>query len=182
MISVSNVLSFLRVPLAFLFLVESASLRCFAIVLAMITDSVDGYLARRNNAVTKFGMILDPLTDKFFVYFALSSLFVEGRLSSWQVAAMLSRDIAVFAYSLLILLMGRAKSIAFRSLWAGKVSTALQFIVLIGIVFDLSFSWITYSAFFVMGGIAFMELFQSSKGVWSPFQMFHVGSANDHRR
>lgn len=175
MINVSNVLSFLRVPFAFLFLVESSSLRCFAVVLAMITDSVDGYLARKRNVVTKFGMVLDPLTDKFFVYFALSALFLEGKLSPWQVTAMLSRDIAVIAYSLLILLMGRTKSITFRSLWAGKASTALQFIVLIGLAFDLSFSWITYSAFFVMGAIAFMELSQSSKGTQSPFKMFHAG-------
>ena len=178
MINISNFLSFLRIPLAFLFLLKSSEVRCIAVVLAMITDSVDGYLARRSNTVTKFGMILDPLADKFFVYFALRALFTEGILSPWQVTAMLSRDIAVFGYCFLAFVMGRANSIAFRSLWAGKASTALQFIVLIGLTFGLSFSWITYGAFFVMGAIAFMELSQSSKGNQNPFQLFR---SNDHR-
>ena len=177
MITISNFLSFLRIPLAFLFLVEGSSARCFAVVVAMITDSIDGYLARKSNTVTKFGTILDPLADKFFVYFALSVLFSEGKLSPWQVTAMLSRDIAVFGYCFLAFVMGRAKSIAFRSLWAGKASTALQFIVLIGLTFGLSFSWITYGAFFVMGAIAFMELSQSSKGTQNPFHLFR---SHDH--
>ena len=172
MINVSNVLSFLRIPLAFLFFVESANLRCFAVIFAMVTDSIDGYLARKRSTVTKFGMILDPIADKFFVYFALSALFYESKLSSWQVTAMLSRDIAVLGYCFLAFIMGRAKSIAFRPLWAGKASTALQFVVLIGLTLGLSFSWITYSAFFVMGAVAFMELSQSSPGTENPFKVF----------
>lgn len=160
MITVSNSLSFLRIPLAFLFLSDSYSLRCIAIILAMITDSIDGYIARRNKSVTLFGAVLDPATDKFFVYFALTTLFFEGRLLAWQVAAMLSRDIFVCLYALFVVFMGRWKSLVVRSIRAGKMTTALQFIVLIGLVFQMSFSWITYSAFVMMGGFAFVELFQ----------------------
>lgn len=161
MITISNSLSFLRVPLAFLFLVESPNLRFLAILLAMITDSVDGYLARRSRSVSKFGAILDPATDKFFVYFALATLFLEGRLLLWHILAMLSRDIVVCIYGIFMLVMRRWKAIVFRSVRAGKVTTALQFIVLMGLVFQISFSWITYSTFVVMGGFMFVELFQT---------------------
>lgn len=168
MITVSNSLSFLRIPLAFLFLSDNAYLRCFAVVLAMISDSVDGYIARRNHSVTQFGAILDPLTDKFFVYFALTVLFFEGRLQLLQMIAMLSRDVVIGGYGLMLLLTGRTKSIVFRSLRAGKVATALQFCVLIGLVFQISFTWITYSAFVVVGFLAFLELFQPPKRIIFP--------------
>ncbi len=156
-------MSFLRIPLAFLFLSESYYLRCIAIALAMITDSVDGYLARRNQTVTLFGAVLDPATDKFFVYFGLSTLFFEGKLLVWQVLAMISRDVFVCLFGLLSVVVGGWKSLVIRSIRAGKITTALQFIVLIGLVLQMSFSWITYSAFVVMGGFAFVELFQRSE-------------------
>lgn len=170
MITVSNSLSFLRIPLAFLFLLESPYLRFFAVLLAMITDSVDGYLARRSQSVSRFGAILDPATDKFFVYFALTTLFLEGRLLVWHILAMLSRDVVVSIYGFIMFVAGRWKSIVFRSVRAGKVTTALQFMVLMGLVFQMSFSWITYSAFFVMGGFMFVELFQAPNHISNVFQ------------
>jgi phosphatidylglycerophosphate synthase len=165
MITISNSLSFLRIPLAFLFLLESPYMRLVAVLLAMFTDSIDGYLARRSRSVSRFGAILDPATDKFFVYFALTTLFLEGRLLLWQVAAMLSRDVVVSIYGFFMLVIGRWKSIVFRSVRAGKVTTALQFMVLMGLVFQISFSWVTYSAFVVMGGFMFVELFQPTNRV-----------------
>jgi CDP-diacylglycerol--glycerol-3-phosphate 3-phosphatidyltransferase len=167
MITVSNSLSFLRVPLAFLFLVESPNVRFFAVLLAMITDSIDGYLARRSRSVSRFGAFLDPATDKFFVYFALTTLFFEGRLLLWHMLAMLSRDVVVCIYGFFMLIAGRWKSIVFRSVRAGKMTTALQFIVLMGLVFQMSFSWLTYSAFIAMGGLMFIELFQTPDRAFS---------------
>lgn len=163
MISVSNSLSFLRVPLAFLFLSESIPLRCGAILLAMVTDSIDGYIARRNQSVSRFGAFLDPVADKFFVYFALVALFMEGKLQVLQMIVMLSRDIVILGYGVLMVVSGRAKSIVFRSLRAGKVATALQFCVLIGLVLNVTFSWFVFSAFIGVGVLAFLELFNPPK-------------------
>lgn len=170
MITISNSLSFLRIPLAFLFLSESVYYRCTAIILAMISDSIDGYIARRSHSVSRFGMVLDPFTDKFFVYFALCVLFIEGKLQLLQMFAMISRDIVLGGYGLSMVLLGRAKSIVLRSLRAGKIVTALQFCVLIGLVMHLSFSWITYSAFILIGSLALVELFLGSKQVVSPWK------------
>lgn len=170
MLTVSNSLSFLRIPLAFLFLSDSSYLRCCAVILAMISDSVDGYIARRNHSVSRFGAILDPVTDKFFVYFALTVLLIDGRLHLLQMVAMLSRDVVIGGYGLIMMMMGRTKSIVFRPLRAGKVATALQFCVLIGLVFQVSFSWISYSAFLIIGIFALLELFQPYKQMQFPWQ------------
>ena len=163
--TLSNSLSFIRVPLAFLFLQESPYLRLFAILLAMVTDSVDGYLARRSRSASRFGAILDPATDKFFVYFALTVLFLEEKIALWQAAAMLSRDVFLCFYGIFMAATGRWNTIVFRAIRWGKVTTALQFIVLMGLVLQFSFSWIAYAAFVAMGWLAFIELFQVSGSV-----------------
>ncbi len=160
MLTLSNTLSLIRLPLAFFFLQESILLRLLAIVLAMITDSIDGYLARRSQSVSRFGAILDPAMDKFFVFFVLTVFLFEGKLASWQVAAMLSRDFFLCLYGIFMTATGRWKTIIFRAIRWGKVTTALQFIVLMGLVMQFSFSWIVYGAFVAMGWLAFIELFQ----------------------
>lgn len=161
MITVSNSLSFLRAPLAFLFLQANPFIRLSAILLAMITDCIDGYLARRTQSASRFGAILDPTMDKFFVYFSLSILFLDGHVSLWQAAAMLARDGFLCLYGLLMFLMGRWKLVVFRAIRWGKVTTALQFAVLSGLTFQIIFPWQVYAAFLAAGALAFGELIQS---------------------
>jgi phosphatidylglycerophosphate synthase len=110
--------------------------------------------------VSRIGAILDPATDKFFVYFALCILFLEGKIFAWEIAAMLSRDFSLCLYGLFMLAMGRWKTVVFRAIRWGKATTALQFIVLVGLVLHFSFSWMTFGALSAMGGLAFIELFQ----------------------
>jgi CDP-diacylglycerol--glycerol-3-phosphate 3-phosphatidyltransferase len=160
MLTASNSLSFIRAPLAFLFLQDNSTLRIIAIILAMVTDSIDGYLARRSQSVTRFGAILDPTMDKFFVYFAMTVLFLETRLAPWEMAAMLSRDFFLCLYGIFMVVAGRWKTIVFRAIRWGKVTTALQFVVLVGVVMDVSFPWYVFAGFVVMGWLAFLELFQ----------------------
>lgn len=160
MLTASNSLSFVRAPLAFMFLQENSTLRILAIVLAMITDSIDGYLARRSQSVSRFGAILDPAMDKFFVYFAMTVLFLEGQMAPWETAAMLSRDFFLCLYGLLMLAARRWKTVVIRAIRWGKVTTALQFIVLIGLVVGIPLPWYIFASFIGMGWLAFLELFQ----------------------
>ncbi len=62
----SNVLSLSRALFAFAFLQENAMIRVLAIALAMLSDFLDGYLARRQKTASQFGAILDPIMDKIF--------------------------------------------------------------------------------------------------------------------
>lgn len=163
MLSISNSLSFLRAPLAFLFLIENTTFRIVAILLAMFTDSIDGYLARKRKAVTRFGAILDPAMDKFFVLFALCVLFSEGRLEVWQGCSMISRDFFVCLFGIYLSLSGYWESYKFTAIRWGKVTTALQFLVLIGLTFGIKFSNYLYFVFILFGMLAFVELWQIKK-------------------
>ena len=61
---------------------------------AMATDQVDGWLARRRNQTSTFGSLLDPIADKVLVLAALVMLVGEGVAPAWMVAAIVAREIA----------------------------------------------------------------------------------------
>lgn len=167
MINISNALSFLRGPLALLFLKESILIRLFAVLMAMFTDSIDGYIARKNNTVSKFGAILDPVMDKFFVTFILAIFFIEQNLQIWQILALLSRDFFLFFYGLLVAVRKNWKTLKIKPVSWGKITTALQFFVLIGLTLNISFPWYIYISFIGFGMLAFLELVQK-RGEKSP--------------
>ena len=78
---------------------KSAALLVF--VLAGITDYLDGHLARKHHAITSFGRLMDPLTDKVLVCAAFVS-FVEMQLvPAWIVVIIISREFLVTGLSLL---------------------------------------------------------------------------------
>jgi CDP-diacylglycerol--glycerol-3-phosphate 3-phosphatidyltransferase len=156
--NLSNGLSLLRAPLALLFLVENIYVRLTAILLAMVTDSVDGYLARRFSSTSQLGAILDPMMDKFFVFFALGVFLIEGRLAAWEAGTLISRDFFLCIFGIYLALSKRWQSYECRSIRWGKITTALQFCVLIALTMHFSVPWPAYSLFFLFGSLAFVEL------------------------
>ena len=168
MFNLSNSLSLLRAPLAFLILFENTTVRLLAIVLAMITDSVDGYLARRSKTTTRLGAILDPAMDKFFVLFALSVFLFEHRLSGWEALSMFSRDFALCIFGLYLSLSGAWQTYEFRSIRWGKMTTALQFIVLIGLALCKQFPWYLYCSFVLLAILVLIDLFYFKETASTP--------------
>ena len=59
-----NILSLTRFPLALLFLIDSVPIRIIAIFVALLTDYLDGYIARSRSLVTRLGTALDPIADR----------------------------------------------------------------------------------------------------------------------
>ena len=158
-----NALSLLRGPLAIFFLIENTALRLTAVFLAMLTDCVDGYLARKYKYSSKLGAFLDPIMDKFFVYFVIFVLMSDGRLLLWQTSLMISRDFFLCLFGIYLSITGGWKSCQFRSIITGKISTVMQFIVIVsltaGFVLPTSFYWL----FGLIGCFVFIELIQITK-------------------
>jgi CDP-diacylglycerol---glycerol-3-phosphate 3-phosphatidyltransferase len=158
MLSLSNGLSFSRAPLAFLFLIDNTPLRVTAIILAMITDSIDGYFARRSCSTTRFGAILDPAMDKLFVFVALTVFLLKGKLLLWQAGAMISRDFALCIFGAYLLLSKKWKTYQCHAIRWGKITTASQFLILIGLTLNFSFPTFIYIFFIISGVFSFLEL------------------------
>lgn len=157
-LTLPNCISFLRIPLAFLFLQENPLLRFAAIFLAMVSDGLDGFIARRTQKVSKFGILFDPFADKFFVIFVLGVLIAEHRLTYVEAAAFLCRDVSVFVFGLYLSFRGLLSTYQFRAIWCGKVTTFLQFIFLLGLTLHMDIPPSGFISFIVLGFCALIEL------------------------
>lgn len=158
MLNLSNVLSLSRAGFALAFLQENPYIRLLAIVCAMITDFLDGYIARRQGTTTQFGAILDPIMDKFFVFFAGGVFFLEGRLTTFELTALLSRDISLCLFGLFLGFVKAWKGYECKAIWWGKITTLAQFVVLIGLTLHFVFPAFVYIIFMMMAVFAFLEL------------------------
>jgi CDP-diacylglycerol---glycerol-3-phosphate 3-phosphatidyltransferase len=149
--TLSNTLTLLRAPLALLFLIQSSYIRIIALFLAIATDGLDGYFARRYRTVSKFGTVLDPMMDRFFVLFVLLTFSSEGVISGWQIIAMLSRDIALVLSVTYVRLFGDWKNSEAKATYWGKITTCAQFCVLIALSLGAVVPWYVFSLFFLFG-------------------------------
>lgn len=163
MFTLSNCLTFARFPLAFLFAYGTPMAKLWAVLLAMFTDSIDGFIARRSHTATRFGAVLDPVMDKFFVYVCLTVLLMESHLATWQACAMVSRDVALVLFAIYLTALRKWKNYPFRSILWGKISTAIQFMTLIALVLNVAIPAAFYTIFIVMGVFALYELFTAER-------------------
>lgn len=75
---------------------RTAAILAFTVFLvASLTDSLDGYLARKNNQISRMGQFLDPLADKLLVGAALYVLVDTRSLPIWVALVIAVREIAV---------------------------------------------------------------------------------------
>jgi CDP-diacylglycerol---glycerol-3-phosphate 3-phosphatidyltransferase len=102
---------------------------------AVLTDYLDGYLARRRNQVTRLGIILDPLADKLLVAAALLSLVDMDAVPAWMVMIILVREFAVTG--LRSIAAGRGILIAASGL--GKAKMAIEVIAIFLLLFARHF-------------------------------------------
>jgi CDP-diacylglycerol--glycerol-3-phosphate 3-phosphatidyltransferase len=130
-----NALTASRLVLAVAFPWLPAEWRVAAIVAAAATDFLDGWLARRLQAESRFGRMLDPVADKLFVLILLGTLIAEHALSPWWALAVAVRDVVVLAGIALVAVRGRWTDYPkMKPLWLGKVTTAAQFVLLLVLV------------------------------------------------
>ncbi len=66
-------------------------------LLAMVSDMVDGYYARKYNIVSTFGQFFDPLADKLLFLVAMIFMVQLGRMPAWIVCIFLGREVIVTA-------------------------------------------------------------------------------------
>lgn len=131
--NISNLLSLSRIFLAipiYIYISKSKTEIVLSIILiAVITDFLDGYFARRMNQITELGKVLDPFADKVCTTAGFIALTIYQGFPIWLMAIIILRDFFILLGSIFI--FGRAKLITPSNL-AGKVT--VFFISLLAII------------------------------------------------
>ncbi len=119
-----------------------------AFTVAVITDGVDGDIARRRGLVTDFGKIADPIADKALIGSALVLLSLLGELTWWVTALVLLRELGITALRFVVIRHG-----IMPASHGGKVKTVLQSVAIGLYVLPLDAwfdSWATTLAWWTM--------------------------------
>ena len=167
----ANKLTVLRILLVPLFLIcivyyrpGNEKLRIIALCLfasAVLTDFVDGIIARAKGEKTKLGSILDPLADKLLLvsaFISLSRAQFPVTLPAWVVITVISRDIIIVLGAVIIqFITGQLEVIPSR---LGKLTTFFQMATVISILLNFTFSyffWYSAAVFTIFSGLDYIR-------------------------
>lgn len=181
-----NLLTILRFPLTLFFLYGSFQSEdiwkigaTLAFLISMLTDLLDGLIARRMNATTSVGTFLDPLADKFLVLAGFFVLLIRPDLhwGAWKVWVLISVGLVVFR-ELAVTILRSWRAMGDRpivtSVW-GKAKTTIQMITLVTALLLLNardiYHW---HSEYVIDFIAFGILASAALAVFSAGDYFHT--------
>lgn len=127
----------MRLPLAICFVIfASVEVRLAVLVVAGITDLLDGAIARRFGG-SRLGSFLDPVTDKLFMAAAFGVVAFSGQLAWYEIAGVLARDAVATVAFVVTAISGRASAIPARL--GGKAVTVCQMLTLLAFLAESPF-------------------------------------------
>ena len=151
-----NKLTLLRmamIPLFVIFMMVQAPFGRYValaiFVAASLTDTADGYIARKYNLVTDFGKFMDPLADKLLVCSAMICLVHTNEIPFWIVIIIIAREFIISGFRLVAADNG---IVIAASMW-GKVKTVFQMVMVIVILLNVP-SWTILEQILIYASLA----------------------------
>lgn len=117
----------LTIPIVWLTLAETSFASKAAFVtfaVAALTDTLDGFAARRMGMVSSAGMLWDPIADKILVLASMAALVTVGRFPLWAAVILVVRELAITWFRIAMERAGRG----FPASKLGKLKTLLELI------------------------------------------------------
>ncbi len=133
-------------------------------LIAVVSDIIDGYIARTRHQKTKAGSILDPLADKLLLISAFVCLYHVGNALGavtfplWVVLTVISRDVILLLGAMIIYLVCGDLDIR-PSRW-GKATTFFQILCVFGVLLQIGFSpvvWYLTVAITFFSGVGYIR-------------------------
>jgi len=154
--TVSNIISLSRmlvpVPMAIIGLPESGkpeTLFTILVVWAIVSDYLDGIMARKLNQISELGKILDPLSDKISAAFLFIMAVWFDRLPMWFLGLMMLRDLLILSGSMVIL---KKYGKVAMSVMSGKITINVLALLWITVMyFPEQQTWGTFMIILSMG-------------------------------
>jgi cardiolipin synthase len=195
MFHIPNMLTVMRILLVPVFAVafvmpgDAARITAFTVFcVAGLSDFLDGFAARRLNANSDFGRMLDPIADKILVAVALMMLVAEGSVREFNlttgIASLLKLIPALVILSREILVSGLREFLAGASVsvpvtFAAKIKTAVQLVAIGAMILGpIAERWVpgslalSYTALWVAAALT----------VWTGYAYFRAGLAFTRKR
>ena len=98
-INIPNALTVVRILLlpvvVWRFVIGDATGALIAYLAAMLTDALDGIIARKFNQITALGKLLDPLADKLSLVTLLGLFVSDGQIPLWVLAIILVKEVTM---------------------------------------------------------------------------------------
>ena len=135
LVRLPNVISASRLVLAAGFVAfGTVEARVGLIGAAALTDFLDGWLARRVHATSRWGALLDPIADRVFVLTVVGTFIFSGLLSTPAYFILIMRDLATAVGFLTARVIPWLRPVEFKARILGKVVTVLQLFALIAVL------------------------------------------------
>jgi cardiolipin synthase (CMP-forming) len=138
--TIPNVLTMLRLALVPVFLafivVGDYVSALIVLIVASLTDALDGFLARRLGQVTRLGQLLDPAADRLYIFAALVGLAANELVPWWIVLVIVARDVLLLVLGIVLANHGYGPLPVHQ---LGKVATFALFFGLPVIMLGLAF-------------------------------------------
>jgi cardiolipin synthase len=134
-LAIPNGLSAIRMGLGLAFPFVPHAWRLTIVIIAAVTDALDGFAARRLHVESDVGQMLDPIADRIFVLIVSGVLLAEGAIDPLWAGLVVARDVVVLCGSTYVI--GRrqwSRTRRLRPSILGKCTTAAQFAVLLTLV------------------------------------------------
>ncbi len=119
-------------------------------LVATFSDYLDGYLARKLNAITPMGQFLDPLADKFLVLAALVCMILFRGFPIWATLIIVLREVAVVALRSAAMKRGNSMPAAHHA----KNKTALQLVMVLAWLFPRTGALVPVQDVLLYAGVA----------------------------
>ena len=161
------ILYYLRVPNAMLWI-------AIILILASITDAIDGHVARKSGTVTDFGKIMDPIADKILVLSAIVLLVDANLLHGVFALVFIGRDVLISGIRLVLL--SRDGEVLAAS-WLGKCKTVFQDIAIVVLFFMQSLPFL--KSFYIADALVWIAVIFT---IWSAVDYIHgTNTLNTHK-
>jgi len=108
----------------------------YMFIVAALTDTLDGFIARLTNQKTALGTFLDPLADKFLLITSFIVFSMNGWLPKWLTITVISRDVIVITGWVLVYLITHTSNV--KPTVTGKAAIAMQLILLCYVLLDIN--------------------------------------------
>lgn len=144
-VTLSNIISiiraFLAVPIIYYLKIGRGDIAFIFIVIAILSDSLDGWLARISNEITDLGKILDPFADKVVIFSVMLFLLQSDRLPVGYFMLLAVRDLSIALVG--IYMMNNLKITPYANK-LGKISIVFTSATILAFIYsDVVGEWVT---------------------------------------